>query len=186
MNNTATKDLMILKSLRIEHNYCLSTLNEIQRDAIIMERLSPRIFDMYGLCGTSITVKSTPFPVDAYVVPMTEGQNGTGPVPVAKNILTPTEKLRMALEMAESLADLHGFRGGAIVHSDIQLGQWLRDSPGCKLVLGDFNLAKILSFDQHGGTYCKYTKGRGHGNVSVTTRRVLMLCTSCLSLLQTS
>jgi hypothetical protein len=37
------------------------------------------------------------------------------------NSLTPDDKLRFALEMAEPLALLHGFYGGVIVHDDIQL-----------------------------------------------------------------
>jgi hypothetical protein len=31
--------------------------------------------------------------------------------------------------MAESIADLHGFVGGLIVHRDIQLRQWLQQLP---------------------------------------------------------
>jgi thiamine kinase-like enzyme len=44
----------------------------------------------------------------------------------------------MAVEMAESIAILHGFKDGVIVHNDIQLRQWLRTREG-RLKLGDFN-----------------------------------------------
>lgn len=59
---------------------------------------------------------------------------------------SPETKLQVALEIAESLAELHGFAGGVIVHGDVQLGQWLQqESTNGRLVLGDFNLAKVLS-----------------------------------------
>jgi hypothetical protein len=46
------------------------------------------------------------------------------------NNLTVAEKLDKALVMAESMADLHGFAGGAIVHGDVHPDQWLRSATG--------------------------------------------------------
>lgn len=42
-----------------------------ERDALIMERLSgsPRIVDIYGLCGSSVMVESLPKEVEKYIVP---------------------------------------------------------------------------------------------------------------------
>jgi len=39
------------------------------------------------------------------------------------NNLTLTAKLELAVAMAESLADIHGFSGGAIVHGDVHPDQ---------------------------------------------------------------
>ena len=65
--------------------------------------------------------------------------------------------------MAESLADLHGFEDGVIVHDDVQMCQWLRRPDG-HLVLGDFNRATIMQYDLQRNEYCKFNNGKGFGN----------------------
>jgi serine/threonine protein kinase len=82
-----------------------------------------------------------------------------------RNNFTPLEKLKFALEMAESLAILHGHEEGRIVHDDVQLCQWLRNREG-KLVLGDFNRAQILDWNEENQEYCGYNNGYAFGNVS--------------------
>ena len=82
-----------------------------------------------------------------------------------QNDFTPLEKLQLGLGMAESIAVLHGYEGGLIVHDDVQLCQWLRSRDG-KLVLGDFNRAQIMEFNEAKGEYCKYNNGYSYGNVS--------------------
>jgi hypothetical protein len=100
-----------------------------------------------------------------------------------------SEKLGIALEMAESLADLHGYRcvcvqynvaflsihllilpfsaasEGIIVHDDVQLCQWLRSYDN-KLLLGDFNRAEVMEWNEKNNSYCKYKNGYVYGNVS--------------------
>jgi len=163
----------VLKILKIVHKYNSNSMKQVIQDAVVMERLSssPRIMDMFSLCGTSLVVKSMPFSIDKSVVPPGDWEPNNEP----RNALQPSTKLEMALGMAESLADLHGFEGGVIVHGDVQLGQWLRDSQNSTLVLGDFNLARILSWDESKQRYCKYENGRGHGNVSVTCCFLLLV-----------
>ena len=41
------------------------------------------------------------------------------------NKIAPAEKLRISIQMAEALCDLHGHKGGVIVHQDVQLSQYL-------------------------------------------------------------
>lgn len=82
------------------------------------------------------------------------------------NDYTPAEKLEIALEMAQSLTVLHGFKDGIIVHDDVQLCQWLRNRKN-KLVLGDFNRAEIRDWNEEKGEYCKHSNGYAYGNVSV-------------------
>ena len=65
--------------------------------------------------------------------------------------------------MAESIADLHGFKDGIIVHDDIQLCQWLRTKDGT-LKLGDFNRAEVMLWDEKEQKYCTYNNGKGYGN----------------------
>lgn len=151
--------------LKIDHPYNDMTMKQVIIDAVVMEQLSssPRIMDMYSLCGTSLTVKSMPVNVEKEIVPPGEWEDGNEP---RNQHLRPTTKLQMALEMAESLGDLHGFKRGIIVHGDVQLGQWLRESANGTLVLGDFNLARPLGWDERKKQYCTYKVGRGHGSVS--------------------
>lgn len=82
-----------------------------------------------------------------------------------QNDYTPLEKLEFGLAMAESLAVLHSYVGGLIVHDDVQLCQWLRTRDG-RLVLGDFNRAQIMDWNEKKGEYCLYNNGYAFGNVS--------------------
>ena len=77
---------------------------------------------------------------------------------------------RIALQMAEAVADLHGYPHGAIVHGDIQLGQFLFSSNKSIVKLNDFNRAEFMLWDNANQEYCRYKNGPGHGNVS------LLLC----------
>ncbi|CAJ1942930.1 unnamed protein product [Cylindrotheca closterium] len=159
----------ILKVSRWRHDYGVDLLHEIMRDALIMERMSmsPRIVDMYGHCGSAVQVEAIPYEIEEVIVPG-DGYAKAGDLRDEldvrpQNQYTATEKLEMALEMAESLADLHGFADGIIVHDDVQLCQWLRTKDGF-LKLGDFNRAEVMNFNSTSGEYCKYQNGPGFGN----------------------
>jgi len=101
-----------------------------------MERLTgfSNIVTTYGHCGTSVMTEAVPHEVESYSVP---GSGYKKQVDLhdeydvqPQNSLTAKEKLETALEMAESIAVLHGFTDGVIVHDDIQLQQWLRARDG--------------------------------------------------------
>jgi serine/threonine protein kinase len=81
------------------------------------------------------------------------------------DLWNPTQKLDMALKMAEALSLLHSHPGGVIVHGDVQFVQYLLDEDGESVILSDFNRAEPLLFDESTGEYCKYVVGRGGGNV---------------------
>lgn len=169
----------VLKMLKLIRNVTSDTLDEVHLDAIIMEELSssPRIMDMHSFCGTSVIATNMAYSVLDEITP--PGSKLWSSLPshrvVLRNRLSPSTKLRYALEMAESIADLHG---RAIIHGDIHLGQWARKRPDDRLVLNDFNLAKVLSWNATNGKYCKAQSGRGNGNVSV----LLMLLLHYISL----
>jgi serine/threonine protein kinase len=135
-----------------------------------MERLtsSPNIIDIYGHCGASVMVESMPREVEEYIVPgggwiAQEDLHDSKDVDL-QNQFEVSEKLQLALEMAESIAELHGFKDGVIVHDDVQLCQWLRNDQG-KLKLGDFNRARVLQWNDEKQEYCKYNNGKSYGNV---------------------
>jgi serine/threonine protein kinase len=130
------------------------------RDAIVMERLthSPHIVDIYGHC--SMTIISEPMPSDVWddIIPGGDGNAKQADLDKLDNVypqnnLTATQKLEMSLEMAEGLADIHGFEGGVIMHGDIHLEQFLWSKNG-RLLLNDFNNAEILDWDEENQRYC--------------------------------
>ena len=159
---------MVLKTLRYAHERNEDSFLEVQLEAIIMERLTKfkHIMDIYGHCGFAVTGELVPVEFEerviigegAATVEEVEKRNKDGPR--SYNNFTPAEKLRFALEMAESIADLHGFEDGVIVHDDVQLCQWMT-TPDGRLKLGDFNRATIMQWDEINGDYCKFNNGQG-------------------------
>lgn len=139
-NNRNSSSSFVWKSMRLKDyfDFDYDMMYQIHQEAIIMERLtsSERIVDMYGHCGTSIFAENmkedvTPdiVPGDGYMRQKDLDKLETKDVHPMNN-LTLVEKLDMALVMAESLADIHGYKGGAIAHGDIHPDQWLRSSTG--------------------------------------------------------
>jgi len=162
---------MVLKTLRSIHKMDIESFKEVQNEAVIMERMtkSPRIMNLYGHCGFSVSAELVPIEFEERVI-YGEGyatveevaernKNGLRPY----NNFTAEEKLGFALEMAESIADLHGFEDGVIVHDDVQLCQWMTTADG-KLKLGDFNRATIMQWDEIKEGYCKFNNGMAYGN----------------------
>lgn len=170
----------IFKTTRIYFDFGWRNLLDVQREALIMERLTvfSNIITSYGHCGTSVLTEAVPNEVERYVVPGTgyysagannnnnHHHNGDSDLPLeSHNDLSAEEKLQTALAMAESIAVLHGNKDGVIVHNDIQLQQWLRTNEGI-LKLGDFNRASIPDWNIKENSYCKYSTGAAFGNVS--------------------
>jgi hypothetical protein len=144
-------ETLALKLYRYKHEMDFKQLETIRKDALVMERLtaSPRIVNMYGHCAFSVTVEAIDNEMEKYIVP---GSGYAEPEDLddsedvdPKNGYTVPEKLDIALAMAESLADLHGFAEGVIVHDDVQLCQWLKTRDGV-IKLGDFNRAEFSEF----------------------------------------
>ena len=108
----------ILKKSRWTHEYDAELFFMTLNDALIMERLtkSPRIVDVYGHCAYSVWVEAIPFELESVIIPddgyskQEDLQDSEELKP--KNDFSDEEKLRVALSMAESLADLHGFEDG--------------------------------------------------------------------------
>jgi hypothetical protein len=146
----------------------------VRMDAVVAERLtaSPRIFDIYGMCGLSILSEFFPhgdmddiaFLGEGYMEPEDlEDEDEVKP----QNNLTPIEKLTIALDMAESIAELHGHPGGVIVHGDIHTGQFLYNLDKSLTILNDFNRAEWMTWDDKKKDYCRHTNGGGHGTVCI-------------------
>jgi hypothetical protein len=178
VDHEATGDHMVLKQLKLpeddddtDHTVNPVSLSKVQKDAIVMERLtaSPRIVDAYGYCGTSILAENMPFEVAEHMVPGTGNadQEELDQLPALRpvNNYTIEEKLNMAIEMSEALADLHGASGGVILHGDVHPVQWLKSADG-KLKLNDFNGCEVLEWNEKEQKSCKTNRGMWGGNVS--------------------
>eukprot|EP00566_Odontella_aurita_P005962 CAMPEP_0113579424 /NCGR_PEP_ID=MMETSP0015_2-20120614/30060_1 /TAXON_ID=2838 /ORGANISM="Odontella" /LENGTH=579 /DNA_ID=CAMNT_0000483401 /DNA_START=188 /DNA_END=1927 /DNA_ORIENTATION=+ /assembly_acc=CAM_ASM_000160 len=149
---------------RTGHDDYVGRIEKTRMDALVMERLtsSPRITNVHGHCATSIVVESLPGEVWDVVVPTERtvrpsdihDEDGVDNM----NGMSPMEKLQLALDTAEALSELHGFKDGVIVHDDIDLGQFLRTPEG-KVKLNDFNRAKPMLWDPVEQKYCKYNNG---------------------------
>lgn len=159
---TLSDERVMLKTLRYEHTINLDNVAMIDVDVLIMERLtvSPRISNVFAHCGTSVLVERFNGITIGNLF-MEEERNG-----IKYPIQTPNpgQKLQMALQMAEGIADLHGFIDGVIVHNDIQYPQFLTDS-SLNVYLTDFNRAEIMFWDKSKSHYCKFFSGFAHGNV---------------------
>jgi serine/threonine protein kinase len=163
----------VYKHLRLHEDISVDydTMYTTSREAVIMEQLthSPRIVNIHGFCSTSIMSEAMGSEVWHAIVP------GTGHATQAeldeldnvypRNSYTATEKLSTALEMAEALADMHGYQGGVIIHGDTHPKQWLKSRDGT-LKLNDFNIGDVLDWDPKHQRYCKASRGLLSGIVS--------------------
>lgn len=160
-----------------EDSYAYIDMEFMRIDALISEIYSSneRFVDIYGYCAMSmmaeymwhgdLEAQAMPF----YSRSARNYQTWNETQRLYLNRLYPHEKLRIALEMAEAIAFLHNYPGGAIVHNDIQLGQWLMTSDGSSserylTALNDFNRAEILMYDEEHEHYCRYRNGPGNGD----------------------
>jgi len=159
---------LVVKVQRFRKNpFTYDRYEFIRMDALVMERLtaSPRIADIYGHCATSVYSEFLPDEAEERIIPGDgDGSDLNDKDDVdPKNNFTISEKLDLALQMAESIADLHGYKYGVIVHDDIQLAQFLF-APDGRLKLNDFNRAEAMLFDEKDGSYCRYQNGKGAGD----------------------
>jgi hypothetical protein len=117
-----------------------------------MERLtaSPRIVNIYGHCATSIMSEPMLHEVTNDMVVNSRDDNYAGYIDQADldklqvddvkpmNNLTNEQKLDLAIAMAESIAEIHGYEGGLIIHGDFHPYQLLSGANG-EIKLNDFS-----------------------------------------------
>jgi hypothetical protein len=140
----AQQSSWILKTIRMMHEIDTYAYRFVQKEATIMESLtsSPRIVDIYGLCGVTIVAEHMAEEITTQIVPGPVLHSKRGLIQQSEldvlqeqdvhpmNNLTIVEKLDIAIIMTESIADVHGHRSGVIVHGDIHPDQWLRNTLG--------------------------------------------------------
>eukprot|EP00934_Nitzschia_sp_Nitz4_P000581 Nitzschia sp. Nitz4//scaffold184_size43902//14104//16178//NITZ4_007280-RA/size43902-processed-gene-0.14-mRNA-1//-1//CDS//3329539645//581//frame0 len=173
-HHTETKEPIAIKDIVFaDTDWSLIEYMEYVRvDAMVAEQLSasPHIYDVYGYCGLGILSE---FFYHGDLEQRSMGGDEDGNMKKSEmhdhddvqpqNDLTPVQKLVIALEMAEGLAELHGNRNGVIIHDDVQLSQFLLNKDKSRLLLNDFNRVEYPLWSEDHQDYCMYTNGKGHG-----------------------
>lgn len=158
------KDDFVIKRFIHKRDFAARDMYKIRKEASIFDQLSgsPVVLDMYGYCGGSIFLESMDINLWKHVIyQKKKGQYSQRKLDEmdhpSMNNFTITEKLRMAIDMAESLAAMHGNKGGEIIHFDVHIEQWLLNSQG-KTKLNDFNNAAIATWNDNQREYCYHTR----------------------------
>jgi serine/threonine protein kinase len=173
-SNLDANEDFIWRQLAFNHYPNFEYFEYVRMDALVSERLtsSPQIVDIYGYCGNSMLSEYFP---DGDLVSIVSPKGGYMAADRLErhyrlhrqvkplNDIPTNDKLIMALQMSESLAWLHGFPDGLLVHDDLKLGQFLRASDG-SIKLNDFNRAEAMLWDIDNHEYCKYFNGVGRGD----------------------
>lgn len=130
---------------RFQHNFEDAHFEHDRIDAVAMERLtsSPHVINVFGFCGHSV---------------LTEYADGSGVGELAdKSKKKPLVRLKIARDIANGLADVHGIDGdgnATFVHLDINPANVV--SVGGTLKLNDFNIGIIRRWNTTSNTPCGF------------------------------
>lgn len=141
----SAKETVVLKTLKYEHNFEDAHFEHDRIDAVAMERLtsSPHVINVYGFCGHSVITEFADQP-----------RLGTLADKAKKK---PLQRLKIARDIANGLADVHGIDGdgnATFVHLDINPANVV--SVGGTLKLNDFNIGIILRWNTTSNTHCGF------------------------------
>ncbi len=132
-------------SLRYEHNFEDAHFEHDRVDAVAMERLtsSPHVINIFGFCGHSV---------------MTEYADGKRVGQLAdKAKKIPLKRLKIARDIANGLADVHGIDGDGnttFVHLDVNPANVV--SVNGTLKLNDFNIGIIRQWNTTSNEPCGF------------------------------
>jgi hypothetical protein len=160
-------EFLVFKRFKFSEEYPMNIvdISHSQQEAVILEQLSnnDRFINIHGYCGVSTLLEGATGDFTQEIMP-SSGFISQEDLDVFQkddvlplNNLSLMEKLDSAIVMAEALADLHGFKGGAIAHGDVYPSQWLRTYDG-KLKLNDFNAAVVPEYDPVNQQYCTFDR----------------------------
>lgn len=146
----------------------------LHMEAAVMSQLSvsPYVSDTYGMCSTSIFVEPVlgnrindlfykrvgGHPKYGFMNQTQLDQMMDENKELSLNHLTPTEKLDISLQIAESIAEAHGLATGPLMVVDITLPQWLynpeTDKRPSRMILNDFDVSRPLPWNRRTNEYC--------------------------------
>lgn len=172
-----SKKISNINELYKRNDFGIDGYEFVRMDAIVAERLSssPRTFDIYGFCSLSIMSEYfhhhdiRQFIINPVRAMQYQNQNS---LPQNKDLapqnkLTSEQKLVLALQMAEALSELHGYKNSLIIHGDVRLPQFLFNEDKSLVKINDFNRAEFPLWSETEQKYCTYKKGWYTSYVSV-------------------
>jgi len=183
---TEASTRVVLKHLRYRHDSDARMQRKMSTEAKTMEVLSasPAVSNIYGHCSTTLFVEAANELTFDIVPYDQEWQSERGRIsherlrekqrheqgggddvsendePYSMNRFTAEEKLDMALQMAESLAEMHGNAKGVIVNDDVHPDQFLMTDDH-RVISNDVNNAIFLDWNFDNARYCKYYSSYG-------------------------
>jgi serine/threonine protein kinase len=150
---------LALKTIRYEHSYEERNYDRHRRDAVAMEHLtsSPNVIAIYGFCGNSgIFEYATGGSLEDAIWFSDEPEWNS------------TEKLIVAYQVANGLADLHNsdVEGQpSIAHTDITPSQFVFVNKYGRFLLNDFNRCRFIRWNQKTNEACPFHVGSNPGTV---------------------
>ena len=147
-NSSATTNhasSIVFKNLKLDHSYEEAYYENNRVDAVSMERLtsSPYVVDIYGYCGMSVYTEYA-------------GQAISNVV----DKLPPLEKLKLAQQVAQGVADVHTIDGDekvSLVHNDLNFANIVISERTGLPLINDFNVAILQMQDKETGDICPFT-----------------------------
>eukprot|EP00980_Cylindrotheca_fusiformis_P011194 scaffold2563_cov124-Cylindrotheca_fusiformis.AAC.25 len=138
-------DTVVLKTLKFEHNFEDAHFEHDRVDAVAMERLtsSKHVINIFGFCGHSVMTEYSDVPRIGKLVDKAKKK--------------PLQRLRIARDIANGLADVHGIDGdnnATFVHLDINPANVV--SVGGTLKLNDFNIGIIRQWNTTSNEPCGF------------------------------
>lgn len=129
-------DVAVFKQLHIHRDFNTESYDRHTLDAIVMERLtaSPHVSNLFAFCGPSVIAESA---------------TGSARLMVKDKNWTTYERLHMARNITQGLADIHAAQ---VLHRDINMANVLNIRNHLKF--NDFNIGILERVSNTNGTVC--------------------------------
>ena len=154
----------VYKTIKYSGDVNAGKVEQQRKDALLMERASNSKFipELYGYCSVGVMMDYMPegnmhdYIKGSRLARSRQGQDGSGTSDSISSgkqaLLPPVDRLRIAIHIATSVADLHGIEKGKtsmppFFHNDICCHQYLFQNGLFKL--NDFNYAKPILVKKH-------------------------------------
>ena len=162
------QDTVVVKTLRLIHEFDDRNYDRHRRDAIAMERLSksPYILDIYGYCSnTALHPYSSQGDINDLLWPLHPKDDGDID---NDHLLSSQQLLQIAQNITLAIHHVHTIdhpTKPSMAHTDITTGQFININGAYQL--NDFNRVRFISIqNDHQDQICPYRIGRNPGKVS--------------------
>jgi len=165
--SSSTSETIVLKMMRMIHNVTDRNFDRHRRDALVMERLSasPHVADVYGFCGNSVLTEFIGMTMEELSLLKAGDAKHVNDAKssMIRFLRTSTDRLRLALQVAQGVQALHQVSGGPIIHTDIMAKQFLVTPTG-DVKINDFNRCRFMGYHKKTGKACNFRISMAPGN----------------------